>query len=522
MEMTSNSPININQMMTTVYNTIMSLQKSAADLVGLDTLWCRALPHKNSEDVVIQEYTLYNVECPKQLRVISNTQDYNPGQMMVDMYGLNYEQPLEISIDIQTWEKVFGKHTMPQRKDIVYVILLNRFYQVKSSSIIYQLNNRETGFKVILDKYNTEASRKEPEDIKNSINELIDNQTILFGDDISREVADAAVEVETSYEQSTTKDKFKSFDINSIVTKDIVVSNGNLISHAYYNFANATQPVKYNISAHYDKDDKFNHWIFTSWFQFTDDNVQEGTFRFVDIEHKEKQYWYFKINTSLQLEEGTQIIISRGSSLKMTADVVSAEYTSNGHLLRIKYTDVLIANKKLQNWYNSNGLWKIRKTKPFNLFTGFSGVNQIVKFDFVDNVIMCKINDQKFTLQIFNNVNVIVPGNWYYIALDICFDQIHIIICEEKETQIKTIKSTELINKTFNIRFDNFDVDTFEILNDGLTVNMTNIRLYENQTDIDDSYKYDMYSMVTRNANKLILVDTPNIANEMTFVSKIR
>ena len=31
-----------------------------------------------------------------------------------------------------------------------------------------------------------------------------------------------------------------------------------------------------------------------------------------------------------------------------------------------------------------------------------------------------------------------------------------------------------------------------------------------------------MYSMVTRNANKLILVDTPNIANEMTFVSKIR
>ena len=120
--MSINTPININQMMTTVYNTIMSLQQSATDLVGLDTLWCRALPHKNSEDVVIQEYTLYNVDCPKAIRVISNTQDYNPGQLMVDMYGLNYEQPLEISIDLNTWKKVFGENTMPQRKDIVYIV----------------------------------------------------------------------------------------------------------------------------------------------------------------------------------------------------------------------------------------------------------------------------------------------------------------------------------------------------------------------------------------------------------------
>ena len=520
--MSINTPININQMMTTVYNTIMSLQQSATDLVGLDTLWCRALPHKNSEDVVIQEYTLYNVDCPKAIRVISNTQDYNPGQLMVDMYGLNYEQPLEISIDLNTWKKVFGENTMPQRKDIVYIVLLNRFYQVKSSAVIYQLNNREVGFKVILDKYNAEASRREPDDIKDTINELIDNQAILFGDDISREVADAVVETETSYTQSTYKDPIKTFDIKSIVKEDITVSNGNLISHAYYDFAIAEQPVRYDIAAHYDKNDKFNHWIYTTWFKTSDENIEEGTFKFEHLDHKEKQYWYFKINPNINLDDVSQVIISRGSVLKMSADVVIASNSKDTFLLRVKYTDVLLANKKLQNWYNSSGIWKIRKTKPFNLLTGYNGIDQTFKFDLVDNAIMGKVNNQKFTLRLFNNAKTLKSDNWYYIALDICYDKVHVIICEEEKLNTGYMKSTELLNTFFDVNFENFEVTSFEISNDGLPVKMTNIRLYENQKDIEDRYKYDMYSMVTSNASKLILVDTPNIANEMMFVSKTR
>jgi hypothetical protein len=38
---------------------------------------------------------------------------------------------------------------------------------------------------------------------------------------------------------------------------------------------------------------------------------------------------------------------------------------------------------------------------------------------------------------------------------------------------------------------------------------MCNIRLYESEYSMDDNYKLDMYSHVTRNASKLILVDNP-------------
>jgi hypothetical protein len=51
---------------------------------------------------------------------------------------------------------------------------------------------------------------------------------------------------------------------------------------------------------------------------------------------------------------------------------------------------------------------------------------------------------------------------------------------------------------------------------------MCNIRLYENKYSIGDTYKVDMYSPITRNASKLILVDTPNTANKMRFISPIK
>ncbi|MBO6272636.1 hypothetical protein J6O48_07630 [bacterium] len=56
----------------------------------------------------------------------------------------------------------------------------------------------------------------------------------------------------------------------------------------------------------------------------------------------------------------------------------------------------------------------------------------------------------------------------------------------------------------------------------GINVNMCNIRLYENEYEMNDLYLQDMYSPVTVNASKLILVDTPNVPNKDIFISPIK
>jgi len=66
------------------------------------------------------------------------------------------------------------------------------------------------------------------------------------------------------------------------------------------------------------------------------------------------------------------------------------------------------------------------------------------------------------------------------------------------------------------------EFDNFTIENAGASCNMCNIRLYENEYPLGDSYKIDMYSATTKNAGKLILIDNPNPANNMSFVSPIK
>ena len=129
------SNIDINKIIASAYSTLMEIQSAATETVGTDCLWARATPVINSEDVVLQEYTLTNIglECPKPISVIVNNGDYNAGNYTIDLFGLNYEQPLEISIDINEWQQKFGKDTQPQKDDIVYVQIYHKLFEVKTS-----------------------------------------------------------------------------------------------------------------------------------------------------------------------------------------------------------------------------------------------------------------------------------------------------------------------------------------------------------------------------------------------------
>ena len=64
--------IDINEIIKSAYETVKEIQQSATETVGTDCLWARATPVINSEDVVLQEYTLTQVglECPKIVKVI--------------------------------------------------------------------------------------------------------------------------------------------------------------------------------------------------------------------------------------------------------------------------------------------------------------------------------------------------------------------------------------------------------------------------------------------------------------------
>lgn len=560
----ANSPIDINAMAASIYQTIMSIQKSAEEVVGLDVLWCRAIPYANSEDVIVQEYTLSNVECPQPLRVIQDKSDYQPGTYSMDLFGMSYENPLEISINIDSWKQIYGNNSVPQKGDIVLIKIYNRLYEVASMTIQYMLQSKPQYYKCTLTKYQRKASRKEPDEIRVSIDELTNAQDTLFGNAIANEVADAVVERETSYNQTSYIDPICDCDLNSIITQDVYGPSGNLFATAFYDFNIAAKnPVYKNIEASYNlNDDDINtHWIYTCWFRFghnstinssesindnqviIDEQTKLNDEKPVTIElyNKDKNYYRFKYTTALNLKENEPVILYRGTLFSFSGIIEKADCTA-GKVIAIPTSDVLLASKKANKWWETiKSGWKIKKAiinsnssinndktntannqqHSYNIFSAYSGINKNINFNITTNNIILNFGNVKKTITLKKNL---VKNNWYYICIDVNLSQIDIKLIETQYNE-KTFEISEkiILNKIYTCsNIKGFMIDSASIENIGLDFNICNIRLYESEYGMENKYKLDMYSEITRNASKLILIDNPLPANKMKFVSALK
>jgi hypothetical protein len=268
--------------------------------------------------------------------------------------------------------------------------MYNRLYEVASSTIVYVLTSMPVAYKCTLRKYQRSAARREPDDIRISIDELTSSQDILFGDTISNEVADAVIERETSYNQSTKVDPIRNYDIDSIVMEDIIGENTNLISNAYYDFYNTETDVTYTgIEASYmlDNSDSNTHWIYTCWFRLnnhsTDSDDSNNTTSTVSekitltgLRAKTKSYYEFGYQTKLtDLQPGDNITLTRGTLFNIPGIIEPDD--CGGYVIRIMLQDVAIANKKAAKWWETiKSGWYINKVvtndtsnKPNKLYT---------------------------------------------------------------------------------------------------------------------------------------------------------
>lgn len=536
--------IDMNQMASQVYSQAKNLQEMAEQMIGLETMWCRAVPHVNSEDVVIQEYTLSNVECPKVIKIIPEKTDYQPGSYNVDLWGISFEQPFEIIIVYTTWNNIFGINTAPQKGDIVYVKMYNRLYEVASSTIQYVMTSLPIAYKCTLRKYQRSASRRENEDVRISIDELTNSQDILFGQNISDEAADAVIERETSYNQSTMVDPIRDFDMDSVITSDVIGESGNLISNAYYDFNIMKKPLVFSgIEASYreDPEDPNTHWIYSCWFSINnsvnsaDDSKAKSATKsepvsITGLHSKAKTYYEFNINTNLEINIGDSVVLSRGLMFRLPGVIVPAD-CGTGFMIRIESQHVLEASKKGSKWWETiKSGWKLSKT--VSQTEPDKAAKQFILLNSDNDKIDIKTDGQtSLTVRFGNSTKKsislkkpLAAGKWHYFCMDVNGSSADIkLVCVGESAISRKIKPDVIINKTYSLgKTSGFNISGFKFDNIPNDMYLCNIRLYESEYAMGDNYRYDMYSQVTRNASKLILVDSPQPVNNMQFVSQMK
>lgn len=505
------SVINLQETAANLYKTTLEMNESVTKMIGLDAIWCRLLPYDNGEDVIVQEYTLHQYECPKNIKVVTNNSNYNVGNFAIDLFGIKNAETLEINIDITTWNKTYGKDSIPQKGDFVLIPFMHKPYEVISSSAVHTIGEKITFWKCVLGEWKHTASRKESEDFTLSIDELTVSQDRLFGEAISNEIANAVNDEETAYTTTTYVDENKDFDMNSIIVEDVYGKDSNIISFAHYQFENVTKPIVYkNVNATFDPKSKANKWIFSCWFG--EGTSTDGSAITLNLISKNTDYWHFSIKAKIKLHKDQKVSINRGNQIILNGEIESDELIE-GWTLKIPASSCLKANKKIPQFWDG-GFWKIRTKDLYNLFNMYYQNKSILEFGITsDECIDFKYNN--------TNKQIIATGmniqGWNYISLELTSTNIKVNLISLFDKKEKIV-----LQETIPINIKTFEIDKVTISNINTKFAISNIRLFENEYEFGDAYKYDMYSQVVRNASKLILVDTPKAPNNMSFKSPIR
>ena len=139
---------------TAIYTELSEL---GAKMWGHDTQYFRVEPDQRSRDVVLMEYSLYNVKEQGNLKIMVPDNEMPTREFQYDIFGMGFED-FEIHITKGQMEAAFGAGIHPRPRDYMYIPIMNRMYEVSSVSLADEFNQTMTYWRVMLRKYEERTS----------------------------------------------------------------------------------------------------------------------------------------------------------------------------------------------------------------------------------------------------------------------------------------------------------------------------------------------------------------------------
>lgn len=499
--------IDLNKFVQSFYKTVVSLNTTVSDAVGIDMKWMRAVPHDKSEDVIFQEYTLYDVACPVSLKAVTTNSSYNPGNFQVDLFGINYEAPFEIQIDMTTWQNAMGKDTEPQKGDIVYVEILNCLYEVATSAPIYGFAEQETGFKVQLTKYNPAANRRESDGVAETIESLTASEQDLFSGAISDEVADIVDAQQTSPDngsEGVTGDNFRASGGDAVVSEEVSVAS-NTVSRAYYDMNSEKASVLYKTT---DTISTTDHPVryFSCWVKIT--SASDGSLPVV-IEQTDRNV--FSVVSGCNYPDGTVIEVSRGKFVTVHASVSTS--ADGKRALTFNSKEFRSACSKLTGWWK--GGLKTGRPVINQLLVGHGADKCVFDISLMGSTGIC-VKAGKTVKNISFDRNIPV-GEWIGVCVNIGKSS-DVNVFSETDKHLSLFCSASLGNMA---SAEDIIIDSFGI--GRCSEFISNIRLYAENEAVDAETEIkDLSSELVANASRSIINDSCAASNNSPFISSQR
>lgn len=172
-------------------------------MFGHEVVYFRALPDLTSGDFVFKEWTIQNVNDRKCIKVMVPNNEFPDNKPKFNEFGFDFEQPFEVHIDNSYFQLIFGINAKPRVRDFMYIPIMDRMFEVKSSYVFKGFMLEPIYWKLSLVKYKPSVDMVIDQKHQNIIDDLITSAETLFKPMVESEIANTSLHQQ--FDTSTTR-----------------------------------------------------------------------------------------------------------------------------------------------------------------------------------------------------------------------------------------------------------------------------------------------------------------------------
>ena len=247
---------------TTIYKQLVGITN---DIFGHSVQYFRTEPDKRTEDVILMEYSLFNVVDKKDVKILVPDNEFPEENPTYDIFGMEFAE-FEVHIVAEEFERVFGLGVQPRNMDYMYIPIINKMYEVSSVGLADEFNRENSYYRVKLVKYQ-ERTAVQKNNFEADTDALITGVEEVFGERQSEEMEKDTNPTQFQTVSTSYRDGIRMFVDRKLSIEDYDLKNRwTIVSKNYYDL-NAMKlnnvAVEYAVASKLTSD---NNMAITMWF----------------------------------------------------------------------------------------------------------------------------------------------------------------------------------------------------------------------------------------------------------------
>tara|TARA_B100001287_G_C22673660_1_gene526543 strand:- start:403 stop:2364 length:1962 start_codon:yes stop_codon:yes gene_type:complete len=216
--------------------TYESLSNLANSVWGHPVTYYRVEPNVRSSDVILKEYSLYDVIDKATLKIMVPDNEFPTETPNFDIFGMGFEG-FEIHLLGSEFRKYFGENKSPRARDYLFIPYNNRMYEVDSVSLADEFNKELTYYRLFLKKFENRTSTQKG-DFAEDLTDLITGVDEVFGEETQDEFDKVTKPLQYQSTHHMSQDGVRKFVHKMLEIKDVNLMNKwTVISRNYYDLS---------------------------------------------------------------------------------------------------------------------------------------------------------------------------------------------------------------------------------------------------------------------------------------------